>query len=86
MKKLLSPSVLSLLVGASILATVILCIMHIQYTRRIRAIQSTQQQLLAVQQRQTMMQQLGADLRVYSQTHPAIKPLLNSVTAKPSKP
>lgn len=86
MNKLLSPSVLSLLVGASAMASVILCIMHIQYSRNIRSIQATQQQMIAVQKNQAMMRQLGVDLQAYSQTNPAIKPLLDSVTTKPTTP
>ena len=86
LNRLLSPSVLSLLVGASAMASVILCAMHIQYTRRIRIIQSTQQQLLAIQRNQGMMQRLGADLRTYSATNAAIRTLLDSATAKPTTP
>jgi uncharacterized protein HemX len=86
MNKLLSPSVLSLLVGASALTSVILCVMQIQYSRQIRTIQSLQQQLAMVQQRQLMMQQLAADLYTYSKTNAAIKPLLDSAGIKPAKP
>lgn len=86
MNKLLSPSVLSLLVGVSAVASVILCAMHIQYSRRIRSIRETQQQLVIVQQRQAMMRALGADLRAYSKTNSAIKPLLDSVTSKSANP
>ena len=86
MSKLLSPSVLSLLVGAAAMACVILCLMHIHYSRQIRTIRGTQQQLAAVQQRQAMMQQLAADLYAYSRTNAAIKPLLDSVGIKPNQP
>lgn len=86
MNKLLSPSVLSLLVGASAMASVILCVMHIQYTRSLRTIQGTQQQMLAVKQNQAMFQQLATDLYVYSKTNAAIKPLLDSVGIKPATP
>lgn len=86
MNKLLSPTVLSLLVGASAMASVILCVMHIQYTRTIRSIQGTQQQLLVVQKRQAMMQQLATDLYAYSKTNMAIKPLLDSAGIRPAKP
>ena len=86
MNKLFSPSVLSLLVGASAMASVILCIKHTQHSRKIRSIQGVQQQLLAVQKNQAMMQQLGADLHAYSKTNAAIKPLLESVTSKPATP
>ena len=86
MNKLLSPSVLSLLVGASAMACVILCLMQIHYSRQIRAIQATQQQLATVQQRQAMMNQLAVDLYAYSRTNAAIKPLLDSVGIKPKKP
>jgi hypothetical protein len=86
MSKLLSPSVLSLLGGAAAMACVILCLMHIHYSRQIRTIRGTQQQLAAVQQRQAMMQQLAADLYAYSRTNAAIKPLLDSVGIKPNQP
>ncbi|MCU0771795.1 MAG: hypothetical protein MUE94_08525 [Verrucomicrobia bacterium] len=86
MNKLLSPPVLSLLVGASAMASVILCVMQIHYSRQIRTLQGTQQQLVAVQQRQAMMQQLALDLYAYSKTNAAIRPLLDSVGIKPSKP
>jgi len=86
MNKLLSPTVLSLLVGVSAITSVILCVMHIQYTRTIRTIHSTQQQFMIVQQRQAMMQQLANDLYAYSWTNAAIKPLLDSVANKTAKP
>ena len=86
MNKLLSPSVLSLLVAAMAMACVILCLMQIHYSRQIRAIQGTQQQLASVQKRQAMMQQLAVDLYAYSQTNASIKPLLDSVGIKPTKP
>ncbi|MCU0786905.1 MAG: hypothetical protein MUC91_01735 [Verrucomicrobia bacterium] len=80
MNKLLTPSVLSLLVGASAMASVILCVMHI------RSIQGTQQQLLAVQRNQAMMNGLVADLYAYGKTNSAIRPLLDSIRAKPVQP
>jgi len=86
MNKLLSPSVLSLLVAASALASVVLCVMHIQYSRTIRSIQGTQQQLLALQQRQSSMQQLVSELYAYGRTNASIKPLLDSIAAKPINP
>jgi hypothetical protein len=86
MRKLLTPSVLSLLVGASAMASVILCVMHIQYTRTLRSIQGTQQQLLAVQRNQTMMNGLVSDLISYGKTNSAIRPLLDSISIKPVKP
>ncbi len=86
MNKLLTPSVLSLLVGASAMASVILCVMHIQYTRTLRSIQGTQQQLLAVQRNQAMMNGLVADLYAYGKTNSAIRPLLDSIRAKPVQP
>jgi uncharacterized protein HemX len=86
MNKLLSPSVLSLLVGACAMACVILCLMQIHYSRQIRAIQATQQQLAAVQKNELMMKQLAGDLYAYSRTNAAIKPLLDSVGIKPVKP
>ena len=86
MNKLLSPPILSFLVGASALASVILCVMHVQYSRTLRTIRGTQQQLAAVQRNQTMMQQLAEDLYAYSRTNSAIKPLLDSVRAKPANP
>ena len=86
MNKLLSPSVLSWLVGAMAMACVILCLMQIRYSRQIRTIQGTQQQLVVVQKRQAMMQQLAVDLYAYSRTNAAIKPLLDSVGIKPTKP
>jgi len=86
MNKLLSPSVLSLLVGASAMACVILCLMQIHYTRQIRDVRATQQQLAAIQKNRATMQQLATDLYAYSRTNPSIKPLLDSVGIKPTQP
>jgi hypothetical protein len=86
MNKFLSPTVLSLLVGVSAIASVILCVMHVQYTRTIRTVHGTQQQFMLVQQRKAVMQQLANDLYAYSRTNAAIKPLLDSVAGKPSQP
>ncbi len=86
MNKILSPSVLSLLVGASAMTSVVLCVMQIQYSRQIRTIQGLQQQLAVVQQRQLMMQQLATDLYAYSKTNAAIRPLLDAAGIKPAKP
>ena len=86
MKKILSPGVLSFLVGASAMACVILCIMHIQYSRRIRNIQGAQVQYQAIKRNQLLMSNLASELYVYSRTNAAITPLLNSVGFKPVKP
>lgn len=86
MNKLLSPPVLSMLVGASAMACVILCVMQIHYSRQARNIRETQQQFAAIQKNQAMMQQMAADLYTYSRTHPDIKPLLDSVGIKPIQP
>ena len=74
------------LVIVSALASVVLCVMQIHYSRQIRIIQGTQQQLATIQQRQAMIQQLAADLYAYSQTNTAIKPLLDAAGIKPKQP
>ena len=60
--------------------------MQIIHSRQIRSIRATQQQLAVVQKNQAVMQQLAGDLYTYSQTHPDIKPLLDSVGIKPAQP
>lgn len=86
MNKILSPGILSFLVGASAMACVILCLMHIQYSRRIRSIHGTQMQLQAIQRNQQMINALASELYAYGKTNAAMMPLLNSVGFKVNKP
>ena len=86
MNKILSPGILSFLVGASAMACVILCLLHIQYSRRIRSIHGTQMQMQAIQQNQAVMNQLANELYIYSKTNASITPLLNAVGYKTAKP
>ena len=80
MKKRSSTTMLSLLAGLTALASVVLCLAQIHYSRQLRA---TQAQLLQVNKNRNLMNRLASDLYSYSKTNSAIKPLLDSVGLQP---
>lgn len=70
---------LMLMVGLSALASVLLCLQEISYTREFR---SLQRQTLLINNRRQVMNALATDLVQYGRQNPAILPLLQSVGVK----
>lgn len=70
---------LTLMVGLSALASVLLCLQEISYTREFR---SLQRQTLLINNRRQVMNALATDLVQYGRQNPAILPLLQSVGVK----
>lgn len=72
-------TVLLTVLAFSAIASAILCILDIKYTRELR---SFQMQVNQINNNVNLMNQLAADVVEYSKTHPAIEPILESTGLK----
>ena len=87
MKSNFLSTVLGWVLTAALILTVIFMVQYYFRTKELRALGGqVQAQTLAYQRQQYLIRSLSNDLNQYSKTNPAIVPLLQSLTQKPSQP
>jgi hypothetical protein len=80
MKNPLSTTVLKVLLVVSLALSVLFCLQYIMVTREARALSG---QMAHINLFRNTLQALANDCLAYSQTNPAINPILESVGIKP---